>query len=785
MSESGLKGAWETRKQRQPRARPAIHGEILIQGASHLWRWSSAVAGVIHQNSGRDRFVIEILRRRAEIRIVTGIVLAVVLGSFATIAAGQEVIDRKVANIVRTTEAPILDGSLDDPAWSNATVIRDLHQYDPVDHGVPTEESTFYLMYDDEFLYIGARLSDSEPDQIAARQLIQGQSVFLDDRLEVILDPFNNMRTGYKFQLNPNGVRRDGIFEQPTRINADWDGIWYAEAVIDEQGWTAELAIPFKTLNFDPNNADWGFTIGRAIPRKKEKMAWTSYDRAINLSATGVLSGFENLEQGRGLDIIPSISVASSRDYVASLDDTATEPSLDVFYKFTPSLTGVLTLNTDFSATEVDDRQVNLSRFSLFFPEKRDFFLQDVDMFSFGNLRRNGIPFFSRRIGLSAAGQPVDLDVGVKLTGRAGRWNVGVLGVRQAGFGAVDESDLFVGRVTANVFEESSVGMIVTDGDPGSNLDNSVVGADFRYRNTRLSSGRTIESTAWYQQSNSEGVATDESAWGLAFSLPTSEGLSLSLQYEVIEENFDPALGFVNRTGHARMWASSGYRLRPVNHPWLRSYQTFMFVSQYDNEATGALESRTLFFRPFQFENHRGDRYGLALRSQTEVLADPFEISAGVIILPGEYDNKSASIELNQASERVVAPRFYVENGDFYNGKKLTLTGGIDWRPNSRWNLGADYQYNDIELPVGEFTTRLIQLRVNVAFNVKWSWVNLLQYDNVSDTVGLNSRLRFNPRAGEDLHIVWNHNSDALASFSGLSSRESEITVKYSRTFRF
>ncbi len=729
--------------------------------------------------------MIEILRRRAEICIVTGIVLAVVLGSFATIAAGQEVIDRKVANIVRTTEAPILDGSLEDPAWSNATVIRDLHQYDPVDHGVPTEESTFYLMYDDEFLYIGARLSDSEPDQIAARQLIQGQSVFLDDRLEVILDPFNNMRTGYKFQLNPNGVRRDGIFEQPTRINADWDGIWYAEAVIDEQGWTAELAIPFKTLNFDPNNADWGFTIGRAIPRKKEKMAWTSYDRAIDLSATGVLSGFENLEQGRGLDIIPSISVASSRDYVASLDDTATEPSLDVFYKFTPSLTGVLTLNTDFSATEVDNRQVNLSRFSLFFPEKRDFFLQDVDMFSFGNLQRNGIPFFSRRIGLSATGQPVDLDVGAKLTGRAGRWNVGVLGVRQAGFGAVDESDLFVGRVTANVFEESSVGMIVTDGDPGSNLDNSVVGADFRYRNTRRPSGRTVEGTAWYQRSDTEGVAAEESAWGLEFSLPTSEGLSFTMRYEVVEENFNPALGFVNRTGYERVWVSSGYRFRPVDRPWLRSNQMWLSASQYDNKATGELESRSLNFRPFRLENHRGDQYGLIFRAEKEVLTDPFEISTGVIIPPGEYNNNSASISLNQASERVVAPSFSITDGDFYDGQKLTLTGGIDWRPNSRWNLGANYQYNDIELPVGEFTTRLIQLRVNVAFNVKWSWVNLLQYDNVSDTVGLNSRLRFNPRAGEDLHIVWNHNSDALASFSGLSSRESEITVKYSRTFRF
>ena len=727
----------------------------------------------------------EILRKRAEIRIVTGILLAVVLGSFASTAPGQGLSERKAADIVRTTEPPVIDGILDDPGWSSATVIRDLHQYDPVDHGVPTEESVFYVMYDDENLYIGARLLDSEPGQIAARQLIQGQSVFIDDRLEVILDPFNNMRAGYKFQLNPNGVRRDAIYERPTQVNSDWDGIWSAEAVIDDQGWTAELAIPFKTLNFDPNNPDWGFTIGRAIPRKQEKMAWTSFDRAINLSSTGVLSGFENLRQGRGLDVIPSISVASNRDYVTSLDDTATDPSLDVFYNFTPSMTGVLTINTDFSATEVDDRQVSLSRFSPFFPEKRDFFLQDVDIFSFGNLQRNAIPFFSRRIGLSGMGQPVDLDVGAKLTGRAGRWNVGVLGVQQDSYAGVDESDLFVGRVASNVLEESSVGMIVTDGDPRSNLDNSVVGADFRYRNTRLPSGRTIESTAWYQQSDTEGVATDDAAWGLTFSLPTSEGLSLSMQYEVIEENFNPALGFVNRKGFERMWVSTNYRFRPVNHPWLRSNQIWLFASQYDNKATGELETRSLNFRPFRLENHRGDRYGLVFRSQKEVLTDPFEISDGVIILPGEYDNFSTTISLDQASERVVAPKFSITDGDFYDGQKLTLSGGIDWRPSSRWYLGAGYEYNDVELPVGNFTTRLIQLRANLAFNVKWSWVNLLQYDNVSDTVGLNSRLRFNPRAGEDLYIVWNHSSDALASFSNLSSRASEFTVKYSRTFRF
>jgi hypothetical protein len=707
------------------------------------------------------------------------------VGSFASLSVGQGLSERKVADIVRTDEAPVIDGLLDDAAWAGATVISDLHQYDPVDHGVPTEESTFYLMYDDENLYVGARLRDSEPDQIAARQLIQGQSVGIDDRLELILDPFNKMRAGYKFQLNPNGVRRDGIFERPTDVNSDWDGIWTAEAVIDAEGWTAELAIPFKTLNFDPDNPDWGFTIGRVIPRKQEKMAWTSFDREINLSATGVLSGFENLRQGRGLDIVPSISVASSRDYATAEEDTNTEPSLDVFYNFTPSLTGVLTLNTDFSATEVDDRQVNLSRFSPFFPEKRDFFLQDVDLFAFGDLERNAIPFFSRRIGLSGMGQPVDLNVGTKLTGRAGRWNVGVLGVQQDGYGNVDESDLFVGRLSSNVFEESSVGMIMTDGDPRSNLDNSVVGADFRYRNTRLPAGRSIESTAWYQQSDTEGVDTGESAWGVKLSMPTSEGPHADFQYEVIEENFNPALGFVNRTGYERMRVSGGYRFRPEGRPWLRSNQIWLMASQYDNDVTGELESRTLFLRPFRVENHRGDRYSMAFRDQIDVLVEPFEISDGIVILPGEYDINYTSIEIDMASERAVAPSFSIQDGDFYGGTKLTLEGGVDWRPNSRWYVGAEYEYNEIELPGGDFTTRLIQLRANIAFNVRWSWVNLLQYDNVSNTVGLNSRLRFNPRAGEDLYIVLNHSSDATASFSGLSSRGSEFTIKYSRTFRF
>ena len=723
------------------------------------------------------------------------IAVAVCLGMPGATSVAQERLARKATDIVRASSPPQLDGRLDDRVWAEATVITDLHQYEPVDQGEPSESSIFYVLYDDDNLYIGARLLDSEPSLIAARQMIQGQSVGVDDRIQVVLDPFNNMRTGYMFQLNPNGVRRDGVFDRATSVNEDWDGIWHAEAVIDEEGWTAEIQIPFKTLNFDPDNPDWGFTVARSIPRKQERMAWSSYDRSVNPSSAGVLSGFSGLRQGRGLDIIPAVSLANNRNFATADQATRTDPSMDLFYNFTPSLTGVLTFNTDFSATEVDDRQVNLTRFPTFFPEKRDFFLQDVDIFSFGSAssgggrRGNGIPFFSRRIGLSDTGQAVDINSGAKMTGRVGRFNVGVLGVNQDGFegrnGYVDESDLFVGRLSANILEESSVGMIVTSGNPRSNIDNSLAGADFRYRNRRLLPGRTTEGAAWFQRTDSANLDLDQSAWGMDLGVDSSEGFSGRVEYEVMQPNFNPALGFVNRRDYERGRLWGAYRHRPQGHRWIRSVMALVSLQQYDTYSTGEFESSSLWMRPFRIENHRGDSYSVALSSGREVLAEPFTVAGSVVIPAGEYEDTGYQIEMDWARERVLAPSLSIGKDDYYGGERVSVQGRVEWRPGSRWYSRVSYQYNEVELAHSQFRTRLIQFRSNLALNVKWSWVNLVQYDNLSESVGINSRLRWNPRAGEDLYVVWNHDFDALAAFSDMHSRQSEFSVKYSRTFRF
>lgn len=688
----------------------------------------------------------------------------------------------KVLRISRTDTPPMLDGRIGDEVWERAAAIDDLLQYLPADHVEPSERTEVFVLYDDEYLYVGARMWDREPGEITARQMIHGQTQQWDDSFAVLLDPFNNKRTGYSFQVNPNGTRRDGVFETATDLNRSWEGIWHAEAQVDEQGWTAEIAIPFKTLNFDPNNADWGFNAYRRIARKQEQIAWESFNRQVNPGASGVLTGVSGIQQGAGLDIVPTLVTSTTRDYDAGTSDGNLEPALDVFYNFTPSLGGVLTLNTDFSAEDVDDRQVNLTRFSLFFPEKRDFFLRDVDIFSFGGLERNGIPFFSRRIGLSGTGQPVALDVGAKLSGRIGRWNVGVLDIKQDEFQGVDSSNLFVGRVAANVLEESSVGMIITDGDPRTNLDNSLIGVDFRYRNTSLPQGRTLEGEAWYQQSDTEGVVGDQSAWGVRVASPNRTGISGEIAFDRFDEAFNPALGFVNRSGVERSEFRLGYISRPTDH-WARRVSHGAVLETFDRIA-GGLESRSLFVELVEVETNSGDEFGLQFNRDREVLLEDFEIADGIVIPIGDYEFDRYGFEVSGASERAFAPSFEYTTGEFFNGDRVLMEAGLEWRPNRRLAFELEYEYNDIELPAGDFTVRLIALQADIAFNVRWSWLNLVQYDNESESVGINSRLRWNPRAGQDLFIVLNHGFDARGAFSGLHSTNSQLSIKYTQTFR-
>ena len=709
--------------------------------------------------------------------------------------------DNKVAEIIKTTLSPVLDGVLDDPIWQEATKVTGLHQTQPIDHGEPSEASEFYIIYDENNFYVAARFYDAEPSLIRAQELIQGQSISNDDNAYILLDTFNNDRTAFYFRSNPNGVRNEGVWESASKFNSNWSGIWQTESRIDELGWTTEMIIPFTTLNFDPNTDEWGMNLGRTISRKNEQLFWSSFNRDSNPATAGQLKGINNIRQGLGLDIEPSITVAQAENHQLNNTTDRFDPSLDVFYKFTPNLTGALTFNTDFSATEVDNRQVNLTRFSLFFPEKRDFFLQDSEIFSFGNIgnsgltgapgakTQNGIPFYSRRIGLDpASGQPIDIDVGGKLAGRVGDFSIGAMTVKQGDRIGLTGQDIFVGRITSNVLSESRVGAIYTEGNPNSVTDNTLAGVDFTYRNTEFSESHTVTSDFWYQQTHTEGLKGDDKAYSANLTYATQNtGPNIELDYSYFGNEYNPVQGFVNRRGIERAALAYNYLYLPDAHSLIRNLQFFVFSAEHISDAdSGLMQSQRMFIAPVGMNTHRGDLVFVQFEQEKENLISSFEISPGVFIPAGNYSFAYTWLNFRGSSQRNFSPSFSYSQGDFYDGTRRQVTASVDWQPNRNISFEFSYDFTDVELPYGNFITRLLSLNANFSFDSHWSWVNLLQYDNGSGNIGVNSRLRWNRKAGEDVYLVVNYNFESVAgAFEELNLIQSEIVLKYTRNFRF
>lgn len=735
---------------------------------------------------------------RSRSLLVPAIVIAVLApGALAQDAAPAPA--QREIKAVRVDSAPVVDGVLDDAVWGQAEPIRDFHQIRPGDGTAPSEPTEVYVVYTEDAIYIGARMADSEPHLIAAPTIRHGQGLGADDRLVLILDPFNTRRTGYRFETNLNGVRHDALYTSISSFSADWNTIWDVASDRDENGWNAEIEIPFKSLPFDPGMTTWGFNFGRGIRRRGEEMAWVSYNRSYNPSISGSLTNMSGMSQGVGLDVVPSFSVTQRRDHAADSDHFNEQPSLDAFYRLTPSLNAALTINTDFSATEVDNRQVNLTRFNLFFPEKRDFFLNDSDLFQFGGIgtggnaatsgasEQNARPYFSRRIGLSATGNPVDIEYGARISGRVGRWNIGTLAIRQGEFGAVDKSNLFVGRFSANVLRESNIGVILTDGDPGSDRDNTVAGVDFRYLNTRLASGRQIEGDAWYQQSDTPGLDGDDAAFGFGLRSPNNSGLRGGVAFREVQENFYPAMGYVNRSNVRDYRADVGYT-RFFNQGFVQEAGAAIDVQRI-NEIDGGLQSQVEVYNLLEVTTNTRDDFDLNFVRNREVVRRPFtlysEPGKEIRIEPGDYRFNEWNVEVGTGNQRMFSGFFAWTHGDFYNGDRDNFGVGFNWNQSRYFRMGVDYNWNDIRLPQGDFTIRLTSLNTQVAFSSQLFWVSLLQYDNVSEVLGINTRLQWIPKAGQEGFIVLNYNLEDQDKDNTFHSATADLSIKFRYTFRY
>jgi len=743
--------------------------------------------------------------------LMAALVLSVPLGA-QPVVSGDGSSDGSKSIVIPRLEDPVrIDGVLDESQWANALLIEDFHQYEPVEYAEPSQRTQVRVFYTDDALYIGSFFEEPAPSLISANIMRQGQSLASDDILAVILDPYLDRRNGYRFEVNANGVRWEGLFQNVTDIEGNWDGIWQADASRVANGWYSEMRIPFQTISFNPDSETWGINFRRAIRRNNESIGWVSRNRQVNPSVAGTMSGLRNLQQGIGLDVVPSLTLREDRVYgPASFSEQNFEPQLDMFYKITPQLNASLTLNTDFSAAEVDNRQVNLTRFSLFFPERRDFFIREADIFEFGQIGTGGFnsgngnpsipgaatqnarPFFSRRIGLSASGNPVGINYGGKISGRIGNWNVGSLLISQDEDirSGVDSRDIFVGRAVLNVLSESQVGVIATSGDPQSNADNSLIGLDMRYRNSRLPGGRTLQGVAFYQQTESEGLSGENASWGLGLSYPNNQGWRGGYNYKRVERNFDPAVGFVNQTDMEDHALDFGYRQFFKPGGWMRSIYGGVDSYRAQNLDDGTVNNQNIGLR-LTTNNNSGDSMFARLIRSREVLANSFVINRAsdgskVVTIPaGDYAFTESLIGIDFADQRTLGGRISSRWGDYYDGTRWQRSIDVTFRPNARYNFGGQYSENEIKLPYGNFTVRLISVQSQIAFSNTLSWSTLVQYDNVSEAMGINSRLHWIPEAGKQAFLVLNYGLSDADKDNDFVAVNADLSLKFSYTLRF
>jgi hypothetical protein len=407
--------------------------------------------------------------------------------------------------------------------------------------------------------------------------------------------------------------------------------------------------------------------------------------------------------------------------------------------------------------------------------------LQDAGIFEFGNIDTNGRPFFSRRIGLSGDGEAVGIDGGIKLTGRVGDFNVGALAIRQEAIGDVEASDLFVARGSYNVLDESAIGFIMTHGDPTSNDSNSVIGLDFLYRDSDGPFGEILTGKFWAQQSHSSNLDGDDQAFGAQLEIP-SDKLQVYAGAQYIDENFHPALGFVNRPGIRRFDTGVRYRIRPEEGMWraLNSRIDFTHIT----DMNGDLLSQKTVIRPISFYSHRADFIFIDWERNTELVLNEFDLFGHLNVPVGEYDFDRVRAEISTGRQRPLRVVLSVQDGDFFGGERLEKFVEFQWNQSAYFSMGLSFTENVVDLPSGSFTSHLASLRTDVAFDSKWSWSNFLQYDNSGDVFGINSRLRYVPEAGQEMMLVLNHGGVVDAA-NNLSSTQSDLNLKVSYTFRY
>lgn len=697
-------------------------------------------------------------------RLIPRIAVALITGFAALPAPAQQLQDplnsgRRIIRAERMlpNERIVLDGILDEAVWTRAQHGGEFIQQDPVLGAEPTERTEVRFAFNRDHLYMGVICFDSEPDKLAGNTSKRDEFLSADDRFMWTMDTFLNQQTGYFFEMNPAGLMADALMGPGGSSNREWDGIWNARVRQSEIGWVIEIDIPFRTLAFDPNAPAWGVNFQRTVRRKQEELLWTGHQRNQGLrrmANAGLLVGLNEVSHGKGFEVKP---------YVAGYVDTPggaptvgeADLGLDVAYNLTPSLRAVGTVNTDFAETEVDQRRVNLTRFPLFFPERRTFFLDGATFFDFP-IRA----FFSRRIGL-VEGVPQRIIGGSKLTGQAGANDLGALYVRTGEDQGVPGADFLVGRWRRRILQQSYFGAIYTGRATHGETDvptRQTFGADLRLATSTFRGNKNLEFTGYWVANTTANDAGDGAAWGARVEYP-NDIWDVSVDVEEVQRNFEPAIGFTPRNDYRRYNPEFRWNPRPATrHPVIRRLG-FGIDPYFLTDMRNRMESAGGNIQLFRMEMHSGDNFEVNLSPSYERLREDFEIAEGVI-LPGgsDYHFTRWSVSANTANRRVIALRPRAEWGTFFSGTRQEYEIGVDVRPRPGIRVNTTLEYNMLELAEGSFDTKLIRVAVDNQFTPFMYLVNNVQYDSVSRVLGWQSRFRWIVTPGNDVFVVYTQN---------------------------
>jgi hypothetical protein len=709
----------------------------------------------------------------------------------------------RVVTAVRIDGPINLDGHLDESVWKQALPASDFLQWSPR-HGEPSPERTeVRFLYDNDNLYVGFTNYDSDMAHVLVKELKEDFNFQESDNVGVAFDSLHDRRSAFSFGVNVAGAKRDQQIANDSQFNMDWDGVWDAKVSRNDEAWYAELVIPFKTLRFSDSPAqEWGLNLNRRILRRNEESMWsltpTRY-RISRVSQSGTLLGLENVRQGRNLKVTPYLTagVIQSRTPAGQLQtlkslgrvfcterhpDCGYNGGVDVKYSLTPSLTLDATYRTDFAQVEADQQQVNLTRFNLFFPEKRDFFIENATTFNFGGTsgsNSNLVPFFSRRIGLSNTGTPVPITGGARITGQINRYDVGFLTMKTEAFGLTPSNTYVVGRAKRNLLRNSWVGMLATSRDSAQAGDyNRVYGADAHFQFYER-----LEFDTYILQSQTPGKPTRDTARKFQTAWRDEE-FNATAEYSTVQANFNPEVGFVRRGANNQYSGDFAWRPLLRKSDLIRNLNFATSIDYFENSETGTIETRTHEANAgIQFENNGA--ITVSVNQTFDRLAEAFVIRRGtpdISIGPGDYKYLTYGLSASSGQSRKFSVNGNFNNGAFWNGRRKSIGGGFVWNPDEHLGVEITYSQNRVKLPEARsFTTQLVGSRAIYAFSPRLFLNAFIQYNADTHQVSSNIRLDFIHHPLSHLYVVYNDRRDTVSG----QLIERALTLKLTNLFNF